>query len=190
MKKICSMILAIFALCLLLSPSTQAALTFGREKLKGTSRTQGDFNLQNRDSSVNPASLTTDASTLNGNRSLKNNVSTIPLSADVVACVQTAVDTRDTAIIAAVNAYTTAVMTALSTRKDALKAAWAIPAAKDMKAALKTAWTNYGVAAKAARKALSDAKKSAWTAFAAARKACKAPASIESGATSGVDANL
>jgi hypothetical protein len=114
----------------------------------------------------------------------------VALPADMVACVQTAIETRDSAIMAAVDTYATAIKAALSTRKDALKAAWAIPAASDMKAALKTAWTNYGVAAKAARKALSDAKKSAWTAFAAARKACKAPASIESGATSGVDANL
>jgi hypothetical protein len=111
------------------------------------------------------------------------------LSADMVTCVQNAVDTRDTAIMGAIDAYATSVKAALSTRKDALKAAWAIPTAKDMKAALKTAWANYGVAAKAARTALNTTRKSAWSTFATARKACKAPASIDN-AGSGADANL
>jgi len=40
-----------------------------------------------------------------------------------VACIQLAVDKRDTAVIAAVDAHTSAVKSALSARKDALKTA-------------------------------------------------------------------
>ncbi len=112
------------------------------------------------------------------------------LSAEMVTCVQNAVDARDTSIMGAIDTYATAVKAALSTRKDALKAAWAIPTAKEMKAALKTAWSAYTTAAKAARTALSTSRKAAWSTFATARKACKAPAAIDNGASSGTDANL
>ena len=111
------------------------------------------------------------------------------LTAEVVTCVQAAIETRDTSIIAAFDTYATAAKAALTARKDALKLAWAIPTPTEMRAALKTAWYNYKTSLKVARKNLKTAKKDAWTKAKADRKACKAPAQIDSG-SEGSDSQL
>src|SRR3989344_5984228 len=87
-----------------------------------------------------------------------------------LACMQTAVDKRDSAIIAGVDAYHTAVKTALETRKTSLKAAWGITDRKERRAALKTAWRAYRTALKGARKGLHTSKNAVWAAFKADRR--------------------
>jgi len=111
------------------------------------------------------------------------------LTAEVVTCVQTAVETRDTAIIAAVDKYTTAVKAAITARKDALKAAWALPTAKEMRPAIKAAWAAYKTSLKDARKVMKTDKKAAWDKFKADRKTCKAPNEIDN-SSEGMDSQL
>lgn len=91
------------------------------------------------------------------------------------ACMQNAVEKRDSAIISAVDAYAGTVKTALQTRKDALKAAWAITDKAQRNAALKAAWAAFNGTWKNARQALSEQRKAAWSAFKADAKACKQP---------------
>ncbi len=91
------------------------------------------------------------------------------------ACMVSAVDKRDTAIIGAVDAFSTAVKTALETRRDALKAAWAISDKTQRNAALKAAWAGFQGTWKTASQALRTQKKDAWSAFNADAKQCKQP---------------
>jgi hypothetical protein len=106
-----------------------------------------------------------------------------------VSCIQSAIDTRDTAIIAAIDAYASAVKAALSTRKDALKAAWALSTRKDRRAALAAAWKNYNNAVRTARKDFKTARNSAWSQFNKDRRSCNANES-EPGGGQGADATL
>jgi len=106
------------------------------------------------------------------------------LTAEVVACAQTSVETRDTAMIAAMDKYNTAVKAALTARKDALKAAWAMTNAKEARAAIKTAWANYKTAAMDARKSLKADKKAVWAKFKTDRKACKTPNEMDNSSES------
>jgi hypothetical protein len=107
----------------------------------------------------------------------------------VVTCMQTAVETRDTAILAAFDTYATTVKSALTARKDALKAAWAITDRKERRTAIMTAWKNYKTAIKDARVALKTAKKTAWDAFKAASKVCK-PTKTQDNSNQSVDNSL
>lgn len=89
------------------------------------------------------------------------------------ACMQAAVDKRETAIIAGVDAYSSAVKSALSVRKDALKAAWAITEKAQREAALKAAWFAFRDAGKKTSGAMKDAKNAAWKTFKTDAKACR-----------------
>lgn len=117
-----------------------------------------------------------------------SNLSGAEVSA-VVACMQTAVETRDTAIVAAFDTYATAVKSALNTRKDALKIAWAITDRKERRTAIMTAWKNYKIAIKDAKSALKTSKKTAWDTFKTASKACK-PAKTQDNSNQSVDNSL
>jgi len=97
------------------------------------------------------------------------------------ACMQNAVEKRDSAVISAVDAYAAAVKAALQTRKDSLKAAWAITDKTQRNAALKAAWAAFNGTWKNARQALNGQKKAAWSAFKADAKTCKQPGADASG---------
>lgn len=88
------------------------------------------------------------------------------------ACMQTAVDKRDTAIMAAVDAYAVSVKTALTTRKDALKAAWALTDKAQRETASKAAWTAFSGTWKKASQSTKAARKAAWATFKTDAKAC------------------
>jgi len=108
-----------------------------------------------------------------------------------IACVQTAVNKRETAIGAAWTAKASAISSALSARASALSAAWQIATAKDRNAAVKAAWKAYASAVSVANKAMRTARMGAWSAFAADRKACHATASqVDSAAGAAADAGL
>lgn len=91
-----------------------------------------------------------------------------------VACVQNAIEKRDTAISIGVDVFATSVKSALTTRKDALKAAWAITKSQDRRIARKAAWAAYNKSAKDAHTALKTARNSAWSTYKTDIKACKA----------------
>lgn len=96
-----------------------------------------------------------------------------------IACVKTAVDTRETAIGSAVSTAATAVNSAYATRKTALLAAWDIQDNASRKSAIKTAWETWKQSLKDTRKTFNDARKAAWKQFATDRRTCKAPATGE-----------
>lgn len=88
------------------------------------------------------------------------------------ACMQTAVEKRDNAIMAGVDAYALSVKTALTTRRDALKAAWALTDATQRSAANKAAWTAFQGTWKKASQSVKASRKAAWAAFKTDAKAC------------------
>lgn len=116
--------------------------------------------------------------------------STAPRNTVNVACIQSAIDTRDNALVSALGSYSSSATSALNTRKDALKAAWALTAAKDRRAAIKSAWKTYRSSVSTIRSDFRKAKKSAWTSFYSARKACGPQHAVEDSTTQSVDNEL
>ncbi len=109
-----------------------------------------------------------------------------------VACIQDAVDKRDTAIASAVTTFSTTVTNGLNTRKDALKAAWALTDTKARRAALNAAWTAWRTTARQARHTLNTARTSAWTQFRTDRRNCGSSAATgdTTSVTTSGDTNL
>ncbi len=115
----------------------------------------------------------------------------VPLKKTAVigACVSTAIDTRDSAIMAALSTYYTSVNASLQTRKDALKAAWLLTDTTARKAALKAAWATFKGTWKTSAKALNASRKKAWADYATYVKAtCKT--TVDDAAQSATDNQL
>lgn len=96
-----------------------------------------------------------------------------------LACMQTAVEKRDNAIISAWDALTASIKTALSVRRDALKAAWGISDKRERRDAIRKAWTDFKNTKKEASRAFNQARKDAWKQFKTDARACKATATYE-----------
>lgn len=109
------------------------------------------------------------------------------LSAAALSCMQTAVDVRDNAIIAAWDVQYPAIKTALQTRQASLKAAWAQTDQQARKTATKAAWDAYKKSAKSARAAMKASHKAAWTKFEADKKACSPKATKDDNGSAGMD---
>jgi len=124
-----------------------------------------------------------------GNTEQSGNGLTGAEAAAVVTCMQTAVETRDTAIISALDTYAATAKSALTARKDALKAAWAIADRKERRTAIKAAWDTYRKAIKEARSTFKASRKTAWDTFKAASKVCK-PAKTQDMSNQSVDNSL
>ncbi len=92
------------------------------------------------------------------------------------ACMSTAVDTRDNAIISAEAALHMAWSTALTTRLTALKAGWALTDTTARRQAIKAAWKAYRPSHNAAWTAWRTARNTAWKTWKTDRKACGATA--------------
>ena len=122
-------------------------------------------------------------------RGVGNTTSTV-LAATVMSCMQTAIDTRDTAIIAGLDTYYSAAKTALQTRQAALKAAWAQADQKTRREATKAAWDTYTKSVKTARMTMKTAHKAAWTKFEADRKVCSPKAAGDDRGSLGTDNQL
>lgn len=97
------------------------------------------------------------------------------------ACVSAAVDKRDTALISLFSAFNTSVSTALTTRKDALKAAWLLTETSAREAALKAAWKAFNMTIRSARQTFKTAKKTAWETFKSEARACGTSSADPSG---------
>lgn len=83
-----------------------------------------------------------------------------------------AVDAREGAVLKAVNAYTTSIVSAFQKKKSDLHSAWAISDAGQRKAAVKTAWATFSQSKKSARKTYRNARQTAWSTFRKASKVC------------------
>jgi hypothetical protein len=108
--------------------------------------------------------------------------------AAMAACMKPAIDKRDTAISAAVDAFATSSKAVLSTRKAALMAAWDLTDVSARRTALSAAWKASREGMSSARKGLRDAKANAWKQFSTDRKACGGQG--EDSSNSSLDANL
>jgi len=80
-------------------------------------------------------------------------------------CMQTAVETRETAIISGWGDFNTTITTALGERKTALKSAWGLTDKKAQKTAITSAWKEWKKDSKSAHLELKKDRKSAWDAF-------------------------
>ncbi len=122
---------------------------------------------------------------------VKTNAKTLLKTKEVDAqCMINAIDKRDNAIIAAVDASSASVKTALTARRDALKAAWALTDKTARRKALSEAWRKYGVDAKAARETLRKGKTDAWNQFYTDRKSCGTTVASDDATTVAADGGI
>jgi len=90
-----------------------------------------------------------------------------------LACVASAIDTRDTAIESGVDVYASGVKTALETRKNSLRTAWIALSKRDTRRQdIQKAWRAYSAATKSARQDFRKARMAAWEQFRKDRDAC------------------
>ena len=89
------------------------------------------------------------------------------------ACAKTAVEKRENAIIAAEDASSASMKTALTTRLTALSAAWGQTDTAAREAALKAAHSAFKGSWKTTSTTLRTARKAAWSTFKTDAKACK-----------------
>lgn len=105
------------------------------------------------------------------------------------ACMQAAIEERDTAIVTAVDAWHATVKIALTRRKDALKAAWNIEERHARRQAIRQAWSDYRKSSHEARRELRRDKHEAWETFRRERKDCRVSPSDDQSSAS-LDAHL
>ncbi len=91
-----------------------------------------------------------------------------------LACTSTAVEKRENTIITAEATLHTSWSTALTTRRDALKTAWAITDRTERRQAIKDAWTAYKKSRKAAFATWRESRNGSWKTWNTERKACGA----------------
>lgn len=87
-------------------------------------------------------------------------------------CIQNAIEKRDTAVITAFSGFSTSVTTALTVRKDALKAAVILTDKNAKETARKAAWSTFKTSSKTAATTLRTARRAAWTTYETDTKAC------------------
>ncbi len=80
-------------------------------------------------------------------------------------CMQTAVDTRESALITAIGTFNDSIESGLTARKSALNTAWGLTVVSDRAIALGNTWKAWKTAQQSALKTFKDARKSAWEAF-------------------------
>ena len=98
--------------------------------------------------------------------------SSTPLTTVQLSCVSTAVEVRENAIIAAHDAFAVSIKSALTVRRDALKAAWNIADKATRETARKSAWTTFRTSSQAAHTAMRAARVAAWTTFNTSATVC------------------
>ena len=89
-----------------------------------------------------------------------------------IVCAQTAVEKRDVAIIAGHNNFNTAITTALTARKDAVKSAFALKEKNAVKEARKTYNNTFSTSIKKAHTDMRTVRVNAWNAFKNEMKIC------------------
>ncbi|MFN3301847.1 MAG: hypothetical protein ACK413_02380 [Patescibacteria group bacterium] len=95
-------------------------------------------------------------------------------TAEIRACVKTAVEKRETAIQTAFDKFSEAIKLALQTRKNELLSAWDITDKNERKTAIRNAWNKFKNEKRNAIRNFNQARLSAWQQFITERKACKA----------------
>ncbi|MEK7604614.1 MAG: hypothetical protein AAB442_02360 [Patescibacteria group bacterium] len=98
-----------------------------------------------------------------------------PTDAAKIACVGAAVNIREAALVNAMVTFGSATNAAYTTRAATLKQAYTATSSKELRTAVKAAWTTFSTSEKAARKAWKMARDTAWKEYRTAAVACKAP---------------
>lgn len=93
-----------------------------------------------------------------------------------IACMKTAVEKRENALMSAYDMHAGKLKTAREMRKTDLSAAWSIQDPKARHTALKTAWEKYRQSLKTATIEWNQSRKTIWTQFAQEAKTCRATA--------------
>jgi hypothetical protein len=125
--------------------------------------------------SVQASTGETAAASSTGTTAVSSSTVTTATSKTVdVACIQSGIDVRDSALVTGVDTYASAVKSALEARKTALKEAWSKTIGKERLTAIWDAWKIYKNSLSEAKKALKKARADAWKTFSASRKTCKA----------------
>src|SRR3989338_3073510 len=104
------------------------------------------------------------------------------------ACIQAALDKRESAIILSFDKKSMAVKTALDQRKTDLKSAWALSNLKDRIKARLAAWKNFKKADNSSRMTYRKEVKAAWEQYKKDKKACNVKESDNE--SSGTDNSL
>jgi len=133
------------------------------------------------------SSTTSTASSTTSTNPIKKKVVAIAID---VPCLQGALDKRDNALIAGLDAYHNTIKSALENRRETLKSAWAITKVLDRVKAVKSAWTAFNTTKSKATKAFASIKKSAWAQYNTARKTCHVSAKDDNLGTLLNDNNL
>ena len=105
-----------------------------------------------------------------------------------LACMQTAVEKRDNAMIAALDAYHASWKAALQTRRDELKTAWGTQDKNQREDAIRAAWKKFRESKKSARDTFRTARKNAWKTFKTDARACRGQGSIDASLGASIDA--
>ncbi len=87
-------------------------------------------------------------------------------------CLQNAVEKRDSALITGVTMQSTSIVAALTARKDAVKAALALPTRAEVNTARKTANAAFEKSTKTARVTMKASRTNAWSTYRTDAKAC------------------
>jgi len=93
-----------------------------------------------------------------------------------IACMKTAVEKRENALLSAYDTYVGKIKTAHETRKTDLLAAWSIQDPKERHTAIKAAWDKYRQSVKTATTEWNQSRRTIWTQFVQEAKNCKASA--------------
>lgn len=94
-------------------------------------------------------------------------------------CPQNAIEKRDTAVIAALDTYHASMKTALTTRKDAVKAAWSKTTVKERNESRRAANEAFKTASRGAHNTLKTARTTSWNTYKTEMKACGLGAGID-----------
>lgn len=97
-------------------------------------------------------------------------------AAQDTTCVKNAVETRESAVIAAFGKFNTSMTSALEKRKSSLSDAWSKTESSARKSARKSAWSTFKSEKKSAVSVYKSEKKSAWATYkSTVTQTCKVP---------------
>lgn len=107
-----------------------------------------------------------------------------------VACIQNAIDIRDTALASMVNDWSSSTGSALDARREALKDSWSVIDYKQRRSAQRTAWSEYRKLLRNANARKAKERSRTWKKFEQDRRQCEGAYSPEMITGSTYDANL
>lgn len=94
------------------------------------------------------------------------------LTTTQIACVKTALDKRETTLIAGHDTYATAIKNAYTARKTALLSAWDKTDTQERRTAVRAADEAFRTAVKTARNSWNETRRVIWKTFSTERQAC------------------